>query len=142
MPMYNFDPAEEQDDLLEQELLDHGRDGSLAGPNNKVRITTEAACFLPDSDQKDSVSHVIKIIFSEELRLLTYIYNILLSLFFTCTYSILFFSMSSFDSGMMVKYKHGKVSPVCSCTTFSPQQSPVFTHKTVFIVLTTPCFNI
>lgn len=36
MPMYNFDPAEEQDDLLEQELLDHGRDSSL-GPNSKVR---------------------------------------------------------------------------------------------------------
>ncbi|XP_059184795.1 uncharacterized protein C3orf18 homolog isoform X2 [Centropristis striata] len=35
MPMYNFDPAEEQDDLLEQELLDHGRDGSLTGPNAK-----------------------------------------------------------------------------------------------------------
>lgn len=61
MPMYNFDPAEEQDDLLEQELLDHGRDGSLAGPNSKVRITTEAARFLSDSDQKDSVSCVIKI---------------------------------------------------------------------------------
>lgn len=36
MPMYNFDPAEEQDDL-EQELLDHGRDGSPVGPNSKVR---------------------------------------------------------------------------------------------------------
>ncbi|KAI5109035.1 hypothetical protein C0J45_0432 [Silurus meridionalis] len=35
MPMYNFDPAEEQDDL-EQELLDHGRDGSPAGPNSKT----------------------------------------------------------------------------------------------------------
>ncbi|XP_042262539.1 uncharacterized protein C3orf18 homolog isoform X2 [Thunnus albacares] len=35
MPMYNFDPAEEQDDLLEQELLDHGRDGTLTGPNAK-----------------------------------------------------------------------------------------------------------
>ncbi|XP_028301655.1 uncharacterized protein C3orf18 homolog isoform X2 [Gouania willdenowi] len=35
MPMYNFDPAEEQDDLLEQELLDHGRDGSLTGQNAK-----------------------------------------------------------------------------------------------------------
>ncbi|XP_056294034.1 uncharacterized protein C3orf18 homolog isoform X2 [Pseudoliparis swirei] len=35
MPMYNFDPAEEQDDLLEQELLDHGREGSLTGPNAK-----------------------------------------------------------------------------------------------------------
>lgn len=38
MPMYNFDPAEEQDDLLEQELLDHGREGSLAGPNAKVQL--------------------------------------------------------------------------------------------------------
>lgn len=38
MPMYNFDPAEEQDDLLEQELLDHGREGSLAGPNAKVKL--------------------------------------------------------------------------------------------------------
>lgn len=37
MPMYNFDPAEEQDDL-EQELLDHGRDGSPAGPNSKVSL--------------------------------------------------------------------------------------------------------
>ncbi|KAM9759229.1 uncharacterized protein C3orf18 homolog isoform 2-T3 [Menidia menidia] len=35
MPMYNFDPAEEQDDLLEQELLDHGREGTLTGPNAK-----------------------------------------------------------------------------------------------------------
>ncbi|XP_028262454.1 uncharacterized protein C3orf18 homolog isoform X2 [Parambassis ranga] len=35
MPMYNFDPGEEQDDLLEQELLDHGREGSLTGPNAK-----------------------------------------------------------------------------------------------------------
>lgn len=41
MPMYNFDPAEEQDDLLEQELLDHGRDGSLAGPNAKVGRTAQ-----------------------------------------------------------------------------------------------------
>lgn len=38
MPMYNFDPAEEQDDLLEQELLDHGREGSLTGPNAKVSL--------------------------------------------------------------------------------------------------------
>lgn len=41
MPMYNFDPAEEQDDLLEQELLDHGRDGSLTGPNAKVDFPPE-----------------------------------------------------------------------------------------------------
>lgn len=39
MPMYNFDPAEEQDDLLEQELLDHGREGSITGPNAKVGLT-------------------------------------------------------------------------------------------------------
>uniref|UniRef100_A0A3B5A1Y8 Uncharacterized protein n=1 Tax=Stegastes partitus TaxID=144197 RepID=A0A3B5A1Y8_9TELE len=32
MPMYNFDPAEEQDDLLEQELLDHGREGISSPP--------------------------------------------------------------------------------------------------------------
>uniref|UniRef100_A0A674ET76 Uncharacterized protein n=1 Tax=Salmo trutta TaxID=8032 RepID=A0A674ET76_SALTR len=36
MPMYNFDPAEEQDDL-EQELLDHNRDGNLTGSNNKLK---------------------------------------------------------------------------------------------------------
>ncbi|XP_032370722.1 uncharacterized protein C3orf18 homolog isoform X1 [Etheostoma spectabile] len=41
MPMYNFDPAEEQDDLLEQELLDHGREGSITGPNAKVRFSQE-----------------------------------------------------------------------------------------------------
>uniref|UniRef100_A0A3Q0RMB6 Chromosome 3 open reading frame 18 n=1 Tax=Amphilophus citrinellus TaxID=61819 RepID=A0A3Q0RMB6_AMPCI len=40
MPMYNFDPAEEQDDLLEQELLDHGREGSITGPNAKVGLIT------------------------------------------------------------------------------------------------------
>ena len=42
MPMYNFDPAEEQDDLLEQELLDQGRDGGL-GPNSKVRTNPARA---------------------------------------------------------------------------------------------------
>ncbi|KAG9332448.1 hypothetical protein JZ751_014546, partial [Albula glossodonta] len=35
MPMYNFDPAEEQDEL-EQELLDHGREGAGTGANAKV----------------------------------------------------------------------------------------------------------
>lgn len=53
MPMYNFDPAEEQDDLLEQELLDHGRDGSLTGPNNKVRVT-QGAALLFHSGQSNS----------------------------------------------------------------------------------------
>ncbi|CAL8337401.1 unnamed protein product [Lota lota] len=46
MPMYNFDPAEEQDDLLEQELLDHGRDGSL-GPNSKTLTTSQGSTQRP-----------------------------------------------------------------------------------------------
>lgn len=46
MPMYNFDPAEEQDDLLEQELLDHGREGSLTGPNAKVRWSSHESLYL------------------------------------------------------------------------------------------------
>ncbi|XP_061545062.1 uncharacterized protein C3orf18 homolog isoform X1 [Phycodurus eques] len=47
MPMYNFDPAEEQDDLLEQELLDHGRDGTLAGPNAKTLRTSQGTTQRP-----------------------------------------------------------------------------------------------
>ncbi|XP_075997433.1 uncharacterized protein C3orf18 homolog [Genypterus blacodes] len=47
MPMYNFDPAEEQDDLLEQELLDHGRDGSLTGPNAKTLTTSHGTAQRP-----------------------------------------------------------------------------------------------
>ncbi|XP_061730580.1 uncharacterized protein C3orf18 isoform X1 [Nerophis ophidion] len=47
MPMYSFDPAEEQDDLLEQELLDHGRDGTLAGPNAKTLRSTQGTTQRP-----------------------------------------------------------------------------------------------
>ncbi|KAJ0023857.1 hypothetical protein NQD34_003756 [Periophthalmus magnuspinnatus] len=47
MPMYNFDPAEEQDDLLEQELLDHGRDGTIAGPNAKTLTTSQGTTQRP-----------------------------------------------------------------------------------------------
>ncbi|XP_029946846.1 uncharacterized protein C3orf18 homolog [Salarias fasciatus] len=47
MPMYNFDPAEEQDDLLEQELLDHGREGSLSGPNAKTLTTSQGTTQRP-----------------------------------------------------------------------------------------------
>ncbi|XP_061688433.1 uncharacterized protein C3orf18 homolog [Syngnathoides biaculeatus] len=47
MPMYNFDPAEEQDDLLEQELLDHGRDGALAGTNAKTLRTSQGTTQRP-----------------------------------------------------------------------------------------------
>ncbi|XP_052456239.1 uncharacterized protein C3orf18 homolog [Carassius gibelio] len=46
MPMYNFDPAEEQDDL-EQELLDHGRDGSPVGPNSKTLTTSQETTQKP-----------------------------------------------------------------------------------------------
>lgn len=48
MPMYNFDPTEEQDEL-EQELLEHGRDAASAqAPQGKVgaaRLPT--ACARP-----------------------------------------------------------------------------------------------
>ncbi|XP_032370723.1 uncharacterized protein C3orf18 homolog isoform X2 [Etheostoma spectabile] len=47
MPMYNFDPAEEQDDLLEQELLDHGREGSITGPNAKTLTTSQGTMQRP-----------------------------------------------------------------------------------------------
>ncbi|XP_020484723.1 uncharacterized protein C3orf18 isoform X1 [Labrus bergylta] len=47
MPMYNFDPAEEQDDLLEQELLDHSREGSLTGPNAKTLTTSQGTTQRP-----------------------------------------------------------------------------------------------
>ncbi|XP_058487156.1 uncharacterized protein C3orf18 homolog [Solea solea] len=47
MPMYNFDPGEEQDDLLEQELLDHGREGSLTGPNAKTLTTSQGTTQRP-----------------------------------------------------------------------------------------------
>ncbi|KAM9409401.1 uncharacterized protein C3orf18 homolog [Pholidichthys leucotaenia] len=47
MPMYNFDPAEEQDDLLEQELLDHGRDGTITGPNAKTLTTSQGTTQRP-----------------------------------------------------------------------------------------------
>lgn len=55
MPMYNFDPAEEQDDLLEQELLDHGRDGSLTGPNNKV---SQLLCSFRPKGQRSICSQL------------------------------------------------------------------------------------
>nr|XP_033782011.1 uncharacterized protein C3orf18 homolog [Geotrypetes seraphini]XP_033782012.1 uncharacterized protein C3orf18 homolog [Geotrypetes seraphini]XP_033782013.1 uncharacterized protein C3orf18 homolog [Geotrypetes seraphini]XP_033782015.1 uncharacterized protein C3orf18 homolog [Geotrypetes seraphini] len=43
MPMYNFDPAEEQDEL-EQELLEHGRDSvssSSQASQSKVLLTSQ-----------------------------------------------------------------------------------------------------
>nr|XP_056721625.1 uncharacterized protein C3orf18 homolog isoform X1 [Euleptes europaea] len=49
MPMYNFDPAEEQDEL-EQELLEHGRDAaSLQASQNKP-------CHVQDFSQTKSTT--------------------------------------------------------------------------------------
>uniref|UniRef100_W5NAB5 Chromosome 3 open reading frame 18 n=1 Tax=Lepisosteus oculatus TaxID=7918 RepID=W5NAB5_LEPOC len=48
MPMYNFDPAEEQDEL-EQELLDHGRESAAPGTNSKVPFLWPGAARKPDS---------------------------------------------------------------------------------------------
>ncbi|KAJ8370825.1 hypothetical protein SKAU_G00108530 [Synaphobranchus kaupii] len=46
MPMYNFDPAEEQDEL-EQELLDHGREGAGAGANAKTLMPSQGTAQRP-----------------------------------------------------------------------------------------------
>lgn len=46
MPMYNFDPTEEQDEL-EQELLEHGRDAaSLQASQSKAGIVYRRHCTL------------------------------------------------------------------------------------------------
>ncbi|XP_064154302.1 uncharacterized protein C3orf18 homolog isoform X1 [Anguilla rostrata] len=46
MPMYNFDPAEEQDEL-EQELLDHGREGAGTGANAKTLMPSQGTAQRP-----------------------------------------------------------------------------------------------
>ncbi|XP_005991797.1 uncharacterized protein C3orf18 [Latimeria chalumnae] len=46
MPMYNFDPAEEQDEL-EQELLDHGRDPASQGPQSKILNSSQGPLQRP-----------------------------------------------------------------------------------------------
>ncbi|KAL0978720.1 hypothetical protein UPYG_G00174300 [Umbra pygmaea] len=58
MPMYNFDPAEEQDDL-EQELLDHNRDGNLAGPNNKTLTSSQGTIQRPSRLVFTDVANVL-----------------------------------------------------------------------------------
>ncbi|CAB1314659.1 unnamed protein product [Coregonus sp. 'balchen'] len=58
MPMYNFDPAEEQDDL-EQELLDHNRDGNLTGPNNKTLTTSQGMTQRPSRLVFTDVANVL-----------------------------------------------------------------------------------
>nr|XP_010310737.1 PREDICTED: uncharacterized protein C3orf18 homolog [Balearica regulorum gibbericeps] len=47
MPMYNFDPTEEQDEL-EQELLEHGRDAaSSQASQSKILLTSQGALQRP-----------------------------------------------------------------------------------------------
>ncbi|XP_051841781.1 uncharacterized protein C3orf18 homolog [Antechinus flavipes] len=47
MPMYNFDPTEEQDEL-EQELLEHGRDAASAqASQNKILLTNQGPMQRP-----------------------------------------------------------------------------------------------
>ncbi|XP_029455394.1 uncharacterized protein C3orf18 homolog [Rhinatrema bivittatum] len=49
MPMYNFDPAEEQDEL-EQELLEHGRDAvssSSQASQSKILLTSQGQLQRP-----------------------------------------------------------------------------------------------
>ncbi|XP_035652218.1 uncharacterized protein C3orf18-like [Oncorhynchus keta] len=58
MPMYNFDPAEEQDDL-EQELLDHNRDGNLTGSNNKTLTTSQGTTQRPSRLVFTDVTNVL-----------------------------------------------------------------------------------
>uniref|UniRef100_A0A4W5PKY2 Chromosome 3 open reading frame 18 n=1 Tax=Hucho hucho TaxID=62062 RepID=A0A4W5PKY2_9TELE len=58
MPMYNFDPAEEQYDL-EQELLDHNRDGNLTGPNNKTLTTSQGMTQRPSRLVFTDVANVL-----------------------------------------------------------------------------------
>ncbi|KAL4655386.1 hypothetical protein GN956_G5205 [Arapaima gigas] len=46
MPMYNFDPAEEQDEL-EQELLDHSREGAGAPGGSKALTPSQGTTQKP-----------------------------------------------------------------------------------------------
>uniref|UniRef100_A0A8C6ZR47 Uncharacterized protein n=1 Tax=Nothoprocta perdicaria TaxID=30464 RepID=A0A8C6ZR47_NOTPE len=47
MPMYNFDPTEEQDEL-EQELLEHGREAAASqASQNKILLTSQGALQRP-----------------------------------------------------------------------------------------------
>ncbi|XP_028680721.1 uncharacterized protein C3orf18 homolog [Erpetoichthys calabaricus] len=58
MPMYNFDPAEEQDEL-EQELLDHGREGATAGTQSKVVMPSQGTLQWPSRLVFTDVANVI-----------------------------------------------------------------------------------
>ncbi|XP_038668205.1 uncharacterized protein C3orf18 homolog isoform X2 [Scyliorhinus canicula] len=46
MPMYNFDPGEEQDEL-EQELLDHGRESASQASQSKILMPSQGSLQRP-----------------------------------------------------------------------------------------------
>ncbi|XP_025910797.1 uncharacterized protein C3orf18 homolog isoform X1 [Apteryx rowi] len=50
MPMYNFDPTEEQDEL-EQELLEHGRDAASSQASQSKDLHSES--FLPAEENAE-----------------------------------------------------------------------------------------
>ncbi|XP_060691063.1 uncharacterized protein C3orf18 [Hemiscyllium ocellatum] len=59
MPMYNFDPGEEQDEL-EQELLDHGRDTASQGPQSKILMPSQGSLQRPSRLVFTDVANAIK----------------------------------------------------------------------------------
>ncbi|XP_043563590.1 uncharacterized protein C3orf18 isoform X2 [Chiloscyllium plagiosum] len=59
MPMYNFDPGEEQDEL-EQELLDHGRDIASQGPQSKILMPSQGSLQRPSRLVFTDVANAIK----------------------------------------------------------------------------------
>ncbi|GCC33598.1 uncharacterized protein C3orf18 homolog [Chiloscyllium punctatum] len=59
MPMYNFDPGEEQDEL-EQELLDHGRDTASQGLQSKILMPSQGSLQRPSRLVFTDVANAIK----------------------------------------------------------------------------------
>ncbi|XP_048403450.1 uncharacterized protein C3orf18 [Stegostoma tigrinum] len=59
MPMYSFDPGEEQDDL-EQELLDHGRDTASQGSQSKILMPSQGSLQRPSRLVFTDVANAIK----------------------------------------------------------------------------------
>uniref|UniRef100_A0A8C0DCA7 Chromosome 3 open reading frame 18 n=1 Tax=Balaenoptera musculus TaxID=9771 RepID=A0A8C0DCA7_BALMU len=57
MPMYNFDPTEEQDEL-EQELLEHGRDTASVQATAAVQAT-QAKTTLPSQGPMQRPSRLV-----------------------------------------------------------------------------------
>ncbi|XP_020388681.1 uncharacterized protein C3orf18 [Rhincodon typus] len=59
MPMYSFDPGEEQDEL-EQELLDHGRDTASQGSQSKILMPSQGSLQRPSRLVFTDVANAIK----------------------------------------------------------------------------------